>query len=392
MKKRILFLSWRDIKAPKAGGAEVYTHEMLKRSNQVDYEFIYFSPKFEGCESEEIIDGIRYVRGGEGPFSVILEAKKYYNHHKEYIHYVVDQCNTHRFFTKFWVEKEKRIFFIHQLTREIWDYNLKFPFNVIGRKAENFLLKLSKNDPTITVSQSTKDDLVSVGFNKDKITILPEGIDFKPWTWQQFYPKSKDPIFIYVGRFSNYKGIDKVIQSFIKFKSRYYRSQLWIVGKKDQDYIDNVIDKIIKNEAADPIQTTIDITYFGYVSQEEKLKLMSQAHALIFPSTREGWGLVITEAAAVGTPSIGFNSPGIRDALKYGEAGYLCKKNTIDEIYENMTRVYENKDEYREIRKNAYEFALNFHWDNTAKEFNKFLDSLNGGKDEKDCNCAVNLQ
>lgn len=376
MRKIILFLSWRDIKSPKRGGAEVYTHEMLKRADKSEYEFIHFSPIFENCKNDEIIDGVRYVRGGEGPFSVIFEAKKYYNMNEEYIEYVVDQCNTHRFFTKFWVPKEKRIFFIHQLTREIWDLNLPFPFNKIGKILETPFLKLSKNDPTITVSKSTRDDLVKIGFNKQKIEILPEGINFPHWNWQQFLPKSKDPIFIYVGRFANYKGIDTAIRAFIKFKSRYSRSLLWIVGKKNEEYITNVIDKIIQYEAADPIQTTIDIIYHGFVTEERKLELMSKAHALIFPSIREGWGLVITEAAAVGTPSIGFNSPGIRDALDYGDGGYLCKENTVEAIYENMCKVYENPNEYREIRKAAYEYSLNFHWDNTGKAFNQFLKNL----------------
>lgn len=374
-RKKILFLSWRDIKAPKKGGAEIFTHEMIKRLDKEKYEIIHFSPEYDGGESEEVIDGIKYIREG-GNLGVILKAKQYYSQNKEAIDYVVDQCNTHRFFTKFWVEKEKRIFFIHQLTREIWDMNTSFPVNVIGRTTETPFLRLSKDDSTITVSESTRNDLVDIGFDPDKITILPEGIDFIPWNPNEFKLKEEDPTFIYVGRYSNYKGIDKVVEAYCKVKKDYPKAKLWVVGKKKEDYIDEVLNPIVERYEKENIGVSSDITYWGFVSEEKKLELMSRAHCLLFPSLREGWGLIITEAAAVGTPSIGFDSAGIRDALKKGEAGYLCKDNTIEELVYHMKSVVEDEDKYSQMRKAAYEYSLNFHWENTMTEFTKFIDGL----------------
>ena len=213
----ILFLSWRDIKAPKMGGAEVFTHEMLRRIDKEKFRIIHFSPVFQGSKEREDIDGVLYLRSGSF-ISVINRARKFYKLNKKEINYVVDQCNTHRFFTKFWVEKNKRIFFIHQLTREIWDINLKFPFSWLGKTTETLFLKLSKNDPTMTVSNSTKKDLVQIGFPEKNITILPEGIDFTHWNHAEFKEKEKVPTFIYVGRYSNYKGIDKVVKAFVSLK------------------------------------------------------------------------------------------------------------------------------------------------------------------------------
>jgi len=374
-KKKILFLSWRDIKAPKKGGAEIFTHEMIKRLDKNKFEIVHFSSSFSGGSPEEVIDGIKYIRSGNN-ISVIAKAKKYYYEHKDSIDYVVDQCNTHRFFTKFWVEKNKRIFFIHQLTREIWNMNTSFPVNIIGKITETPFLKLSKNDPTITVSDSTKNDLINIGFSPKKITVLPEGIDFIPWDPKEFLTKEKEPTFIYVGRYSNYKGIDKVVEAFCKIKKLYPKSKLWIVGKKNQEYIDEVLNSIIKKYETKSIFINKYITYWGFVSEEKKLELMSRSHCLLFPSLREGWGLIVTEAAAVGTPSIGFDSPGIRDALKKGEAGYLCKNNTIADLVKLMQSVIEDKDKYKRMQDAAYKFSLNFHWDNTKNEFIKFIQNL----------------
>lgn len=376
-KKNLLFLSWRDIKAPKKGGAEIFTHEMLKRLDPEEYQITHFSPEYEGCAADEVIEGIRYIRKG-GLLSVIWEARRYYTEHAHEVDYVVDQCNTHRFFTRLWVEDGKRIFFIHQLTREIWDMNTSFPVNFIGKYTETPFLRLSRRDPTITVSESTRNDLVDIGFIPENVTILPEGIDFEPWPVERFHPKEGAPTFIYVGRYSNYKGIDKAVMAFSLMVKRYSDARLWIVGKKKEEYIKEVLAPILESNSITYGDEDSQVVFWGFVSEEMKLELMSRAHCLLFPSLREGWGLIITEAAAVGTPSIGFDSAGIRDALDRGRAGYLCSENTVDNLLTNMVSVIEDRDRYEDMRRSSYEYSKKFHWNNTKKAFTDFIEALEG--------------
>lgn len=376
-KIKLLFLSWRDIKAPKKGGAEVYTHEMLKRVDMKKYEIVHFSPAFEDGKDEEIIDGIRYIRRGN-ILSVIYHAHKYYRKNKKDIDYVVDQCNTHRFFIPLWVRKSKRIFFIHQLTREIWFRNLGFPFNHIGYKLENTFLKFSKKDYTMTVSNSTRKDLIDIGFEKNKVFILPEGIDFDHWDKKDFLAKEEEATFIYVGRYARYKGIDDAVEAFGRFKKKYGHGKLWLVGKKNDSYIEEKLNPICKRHGISigNDEDTDDVITFGFVSDEKKLELMSKAHVLVFPSNREGWGLIVTEAAAVGTPSIVYNSAGLVDAVDNGKAGLITKENNYNEIFNLMERLISDKSYYEDIRDSAYNFSLRFHWDHTAVHFESFIDGI----------------
>ena len=87
---------------------------------------------------------------------------------------------------------------------------------------------------------------------------------------------------------------------------------------------------------------------------------MSRARILIYPSIREGWGLSITEAAAVGTPSIVFDKPGTVDAVNDGKAGYLCKTCNTRGISETMLQCVSDETEYQEMRKKAYQFSCIF--------------------------------
>jgi len=244
-KVTVLFLSWRDIKAPKRGGAEIFTHEMMKRADHSKFRFIHISPLFEGAPASETIDDVLYLRMGHGGISVIIEALRYYRKNARTIDFVVDQCNTHRFFTRAWVPARKRIFFIHQLTREIWHINASFPISTIGARTETPFLRLSRKDPTITVSNSTRDDLLAIGFDPAKVVIFPEGIDFEPWAPDAFLPKEPNPTFIYVGRFVHYKGIDDTVRAFAELRATHPEARLWIVGKKNQPYIDEVLKPIL---------------------------------------------------------------------------------------------------------------------------------------------------
>ena len=98
------------------------------------------------------------------------------------------------------------------------------------------------------------------------------------------------------------------------------------------------------------------------VSEDKKLELLSRAWALLFPSIREGWGIPITEAGCVGTPCIAFDSPGIRDAVDYGKAGYLCAENSVNGLAEQMYLVISDKMVYSSKRESAYQYSSQFQW------------------------------
>jgi len=334
---------------------------------------------FEGASSCEDIDGITYLREGN-LLTLILKCMKFYRNNKSKIDFVVDQCNTFRFFTRFWVKPRKRIFMIYQLTREIWDIHLCFPFSKLGKLLETPVLKLNRNDPVITISESTKRDLVNIGFNKDKIRIIPIGISFTAWKEKDFYDKEPNPTFIYVGRFAKYKGIDACISAFGEYKKRHKSARLWIVGKKDDEYINQTLTPICRhyNLRYGESASSNDIVFYGFVTDEKKLELMSRAHLLLVPSIREGWGLIITEAAAVGTPSVVYNSSGLIDAVDYGKTGYITNENDSDELYKTIESALNDCETYKKKLNSAYVFSNKFNWQLTGKAFTKLIQDLSG--------------
>ena len=374
-KKNILALSWRDIKAPKAGGAEVLSHSIFRRMFLDGYEVVHLSPMFENASNEENIDGIKYIRRGNS-ITVLWYAFIYYICNEKKIDYVIDQCNTHRFFTPLYVRKQKEVLFIHQLTREIWDINAKFPISWLGKHLETSWLRMYRKGKVLTVSNSTKRDLIDIGFLERNIYIMPNGIDRAIYRYQQqIYSKEESPTFIFVGRYVAYKGINICIEAFAIVKKHIPDAKLWLVGKEDKEYVaqnlvplcsQNRLKLEYRNEEC-PEAEEGDIIIWGFVSEEKKYELMKKSTLLLFPSIREGWGIIITEAALLGTPSLVCDAPGMRDAVDYGKAGFICKERNACEFAEEMQNIVSNKKKYEKMQNAALEFSKKYVWDENAQ-------------------------
>ncbi|GJM70846.1 hypothetical protein HMSSN036_30620 [Paenibacillus macerans] len=88
----------------------------------------------------------------------------------------------------------------------------------------------------------------------------------------------------------------------------------------------------------------------------------------------------MTEAAAVGTPSIVSNTAGLADATDFGKCGYLTIHGDVHGLAAQMQRVVENPGEYEAIRRRAHQFSRQFHFDNTGAVFGRWMDSLTKGE------------
>lgn len=97
-KLRVLWLNWRDIRNPEAGGAEVFTHEVAKRLVEGGWGVTLFTSTFPGGAREEELEGVEVVRRG-GRFSVYGKAKDYCRKFVNDFDVVVDEINTRPFMT-----------------------------------------------------------------------------------------------------------------------------------------------------------------------------------------------------------------------------------------------------------------------------------------------------
>lgn len=356
----ILIFSWRGIKHPYAGGAEISTLEHAKGWVARGHNVTLFTSMFHGGKEEEIVDGVKIIRKGFQVFGVHIRAFFWYLFSK-HIKYdlVIDEFHGIPFFTPIYV-RVKKLGFIHEVTKEVWSLNpWPKPFNLIpsfiGTLFEPLVLKLFyKNTPFMTVSESTKKDLIKWGVAGNNIAVVYNGVTLPKIA--STFRKEKKPTIIFLGAISKDKGIEEALLTFSKINNSHKEWKFWIVGKSDESYMKKIRGQIMKLSIKD------EVIFYGFVDEDKKFELLSRAHLLVNTSIREGWGLVVIEAASVGVPTIAFNSPGLRDSIQDGVTGLLCKHNNPDELSDMIISTLENKELYRKLSMNAYIRSKNFSW------------------------------
>lgn len=362
---KILILNWRDIKNPTSGGAEILTHEIAKRWVLLGHEVTQISSLFPNAKREEEIDGVKIIRMGHPDArnilgSVHLLAFLYYQQKlNNKFDIVIDEAHGLPFFTP-WYIHEKKVVLICEVAGELWQKIFGPFYGFIGREIEKFYLgSMYKNIDFLTISKSTRDDLIKDGVDEKRITVLPMGITVSPKL--RVWEKEKEITLIFVGRLSKPKGVEDAIKALSFVKKQIPKAKLWVVGRGSQEYREYL--ETLKNN----LNLKKDVVFFDFVSEEKKFELMSKAHILIHPSIREGFGLTVPEAGFVGTPVIAYNSPGVRDIIRHMKNGILLPDNSPKMIAQEVFSLMKDKRLYKELQSKAKQEAKKFRWDNTAK-------------------------
>ena len=353
---RILWFNWKDIKNPDSGGAEVFTHEVAKRLVEKGHRVTLFVRSFVGALPRETVDGIVILRAG-GKYSVYRFAKQYYDQKfRGHVDLVVDEINTIPFMTVKFVE-EPVVALIHQLAREYWFYETPFPVSHLGYYLlENRWLRNYVDVPTVTVSESTRLDLLDLGF-KD-VSIVPNGLNFTPL--ENVMEKESYPIVAYVGRLKRAKRPDHVIKAFQIVKEKIPEVELWIIGAGN---FRRDLEKI----------TTNGVRFFGSLPNGDRRELMKRAWVLVHPSVREGFGLNVVEANALGTPCIAYDVAGLRDSVKDYETGLLAESGSIGDLAEKTIMVLKDDMLRKKLSKNALHHSRRYSWDESTEAFLKVI-------------------
>ncbi len=352
---RILMFNWRCWLNPEMGGAEVFTHEILRRWVEIGHEATLFTSRFKNCKAEEVVDGVRIVREG-GRYSVYLKARECYRKFfsKEGYEIVIDEINTVPFFTPKFVKNGEKIFaLIHQLAREYWFYETPFPIDYLGYYfLEERWLKNYWSIPTVTVSESSRKDLVDLGFKK--VFVVGEGLNFKPL--EKLGEKEHFPVIVFAGRLNKAKRPDHAIEAFKIVKNKVPDAELWIIG-------DGYFSEKLMRIAVEGVR------FFGSVSNDERRELIKKAWVLVNPSVREGFGLNVVEANALGVPCVAYDVAGLRDAVVNNETGLLARSGDVEALAEAIFQILASETLRLRMSENALTYSRRFSWDKVADEF-----------------------
>lgn len=218
----------------------------------------------------------------------------------------------------------------------------------------------------IAVSENTKIDLINLyQVPAKKIVVIYEGIGTIHQEPQSQPLLPNFPFFLFIGRLEERKNVRRIIEAFEYFKERTKLShKLLLAGKPGFGY--EYIQFQISNSKFQK-----EIRELGYVTEEEKWRLLKQAEVFVFPSLYEGFGLPVLEAQSVGTPVITSDTSSLPEVA--GDGAILVDARKFREIGRALVALVTDHRRRAGIIDKATRNADRFSWARCAREVAKLL-------------------
>lgn len=180
-----------------------------------------------------------------------------------------------------------------------------------------------------------------------------------------------DFVYIYVGRIVQDKGINELVSAFVKLQASKESLHLILIGPEEADL--NPISEQTRNQ----IYTSKNIHALG--RQNDIRSFMMCSDAFVLPSYREGFGMVLIEAGALGLPCISTDISGCNEIIVSGENGEIIPPRDENALYEKMKEWVEQPEKLAAMASKARgmvesRFEQSMVWNALLLEYKRLLD------------------
>lgn len=354
----ILVLNWQDITNPFGGGAEVHLHEIFSRVAARGHTVTLYCCTHGTAPAEEVIDGIRIIReGSRSLFNYYVPLRYFSRFRHEGYDIVVDDINKIPFYTPLYV-REPLLAVAHHFFGTSIFREAGYAAGSYVYTAEKAVDLVYKKTPFAVVSQSTLDEYVERGFDPGNFSIIPNCIDQSRFPMQTG-AKADVPTVAYFGRLKKYKSVDHLVRAFALVHRQLPDARLDILGTGDfRPELERLVQQLGLADRT---------TFYGYVTDGQKVELMSRAWCMVNPSMKEGWGITNIEANACGTPVVSANVPGLRDSVLDGKSGLLYPYGEVDRLAQTLLPVLTDPALRSRLSDGAVAWAQQFDWNTSAE-------------------------
>jgi glycosyltransferase involved in cell wall biosynthesis len=372
--RRIHMLAWRDLDDVEAGGSEVHAAEVARLWAEAGIEVVMRTSYAQGHPPRARRDGYEVIRKAGRylvfPRAALSEATHRYGGRDA----LVEIWNGMPFFSPLWASGP-RVVFLHHIHADMWKMVLPPNLARLGDTLERRVApRIYRSSRMVTLSPSSKQEMLDVGFHDELVEIVPPGVDPKFTPGGQ---RSPIPLVLGVGRLVPVKRFDRLIRAVVAARRSAPDLELTIVGTGPER---TALEQLIQQLDADSY-----VRFAGRVDDEELVELYRSAWTVASSSVREGWGMTLTEAAACGTPAVATRIPGHVDALAEGVSGLLADDDA--DLARHLARIATDADLRARLSAGALEHASTFTWTNTATRIMEVLadealgrPSLHGGR------------
>ncbi len=226
-------------------------------------------------------------------------------------------------------------------------------------------------DAVISVSECTKKKLEEHSVRK--VQVIPNGVSEIREPGKR-YPR---PTVCFVGRLMPQKRVGDLLDALAllqqnenkkkkeKNKIKNLRCIIVGTGPEEEKLKQHVQQRGLKN-----------VEFRGFVKEQEKVhEIMQKSHVLCHPSILEGFGMVLIESAAQGTPYVCSDIDVFKEVTRNGRGGLLSEQKNPRDLAEKIRHLLTNKKLFAQKVKEARVLAQDYHWNRLAAQVEKLFTS-----------------
>jgi glycosyltransferase involved in cell wall biosynthesis len=366
--RHVALLSWRDTQNPEGGGAERFLEKMAQGLTARGCRVTIFCAAHAGVPPEEQIDGVRYVRRGSKLTVYLWGMLLLLTGRLGKVDVVVDVQNGLPFFTRL-VTRGPVIVLVHHVHREQWPVVYPGLTGRVGWWIERSLApRLYRNCQYVAVSRATRSELADLGVEPGHVAVVHNGTD---QLVRVEATKSSYPSICSVGRLVPHKQVEHAIDATLRLRQELPGLRLTIVGSgwwepRLKGYAD-------QQGAGDSVEFT------GHVDEIRKQEIYERSWVMALPSIKEGWGLVVGEAAMHGTPTVAYRSAGgTRESIDDHVSGLLV--DTAEELVDAIRTILVDPLVRAGLAEGARAHSGRFTWDHSQAAFAHVVSSAIRGE------------
>lgn len=335
-------------------GVSIYTRELIKNlESNKEFEFLFFG------YSLRQFSNIKSYSKNVFPIPPALADIIWNRFHFLPIEKIIG--NFDLLHTSDWVEpfsKKHKVTTIHDLTPILYPRETDRKIVSVHKRKLHWVK--SESEAIIVPSESTKSDLLELGF-KQKIEVVPEAVSDSIFVRNAYEVEKVLKKFRVVGDYllmigtAERKNASNIFKAFEKVKAEVRVKNLVIVGSKPEKYL---------HERG--------VIYTGRVTDDELSALYSGARMLVYASKYEGFGLPILEAFKCGCPVVTSNVSSMPEVA--GNAAILVSPNVVDEISMGIIKAFKDN---KNLKERGLRREKDFSWsENTKRTINVYKNIL----------------
>jgi glycosyltransferase involved in cell wall biosynthesis len=355
---RVVVLNWRDTAHPEGGGSERYVEAMAEGLVLRGHDVRVLCAAHGEAPRDEVRAGVRYRRRG-GHLAVYPRAVLHLLRRPADV--VVDVQNGLPFFSR--LAARRVVVLVHHVHREQWPVVFGPRLARLGWWIESRVApRLYRGCPYVTVSGSTREELVSLGVRPGDIRVVrnatepPLAVEVQP---------AATPTLCVVSRLVPHKRVDHALAVLDRLRHRRPDLRLVVVGHGWAE--DDLRARVRALGLADRVEL------LGRVDELTKHRVLAASWLHLCPSLKEGWGRAVMEAATHGVPTIAYASAGgVTEAVQDGRTGLLV--DDLDGLTGAVDELLADPRRRQRMGTEARRYAAGFTWSGAVDAFADLLE------------------